>query len=52
MHERAFVLKPLTDLAPTATIPGRGLARRFLPNVRGQRIRRTRTHRSSRFPVT
>jgi 2-amino-4-hydroxy-6-hydroxymethyldihydropteridine diphosphokinase len=44
MHERAFVLRPLTDVAPAATIPGRGLARRFLPSVRGQRIARTRTH--------
>ena len=44
MHERAFVLRPLVDLSPTATIPGRGLARRFLGAVRGQRISRTRTH--------
>ena len=44
MHERAFVLRPLADVAPAATIPGRGLARRFLPSVRGQRIARTRTH--------
>jgi 2-amino-4-hydroxy-6-hydroxymethyldihydropteridine diphosphokinase len=44
MHERAFVLRPLADLAPAATIPGRGLARRFLGAVRGQRIARTRTH--------
>jgi len=43
MHERAFVLKPLTDVAPAATIPGRGLARRFLPQLRNQRIARTRT---------
>ncbi|HEX6795146.1 MAG TPA: 2-amino-4-hydroxy-6-hydroxymethyldihydropteridine diphosphokinase [Casimicrobiaceae bacterium] len=43
MHERAFVLRPLADVAPDVTIPGRGLARRFLPDVRGQRI--TRTHR-------
>jgi len=42
MHERAFVLKPLTDVAPAVRIPGRGTARRFLPRVRGQRIRRTR----------
>lgn len=47
MHERAFVLKPLTDIAPAATIPGRGLARRFLPQVRDQRIARTRTTRST-----
>jgi 2-amino-4-hydroxy-6-hydroxymethyldihydropteridine diphosphokinase len=45
MHERAFVLKPLTDVAPAAIIPGRGLARRRLTSVRAQRIRRTRKHR-------
>jgi 2-amino-4-hydroxy-6-hydroxymethyldihydropteridine diphosphokinase len=44
MHERAFVLRPLTDIADAATIPGRGLARRLLGTVRGQRIARTRTH--------
>jgi 2-amino-4-hydroxy-6-hydroxymethyldihydropteridine diphosphokinase len=45
MHERAFVLRPLTDVMPAVRIPGRGLARRLLPNVRGQQIARTRTHR-------
>ena len=45
MHERAFVLKPLTDLAPAVRIPGRGAARMFVPGVRGQRIRRTRRAR-------
>lgn len=49
MHERAFVLKPLTDIAPAVTIPGRGLARRFLPKTRAQRISRTRSHGSRRF---
>jgi len=44
MHERRFVLQPLQDIAPAATIPGRGLARHFLGTVRGQRIARTRTH--------
>ena len=44
MHERAFVLRPLVDIAPAATIPGRGLARRRLRDVRDQRIARTRTH--------
>ena len=44
MHERAFVLEPLGAIAPAARIPGRGLARRFRPAVRGQRIARTRTH--------
>jgi 2-amino-4-hydroxy-6-hydroxymethyldihydropteridine diphosphokinase len=46
MHERAFVLRPLTDIVPAVRIPGRGLARRFLPGVRAQRIRRTRTCRT------
>jgi 2-amino-4-hydroxy-6-hydroxymethyldihydropteridine diphosphokinase len=44
MHERAFVLRPLADVCAAATIPGRGLARRFLAAARDQRIRRTRTH--------
>jgi 2-amino-4-hydroxy-6-hydroxymethyldihydropteridine diphosphokinase len=48
MHERAFVLRPLADVAPSQTIPGRGLARRHLPDVRAQRIARTRSHRSLR----
>ncbi len=43
MHERAFVLRPLLDIAPAATIPGRGAARMWLRSVRGQRIDRTRT---------
>jgi len=44
MHERAFVLRPLADVWRAATIPGRGLARRFRAAVRSQRIVRTRTH--------
>jgi 2-amino-4-hydroxy-6-hydroxymethyldihydropteridine diphosphokinase len=47
MHERAFVLKPLTDVAPAVTIPGHGLARAYLSRVRAQRIRRTRTARDA-----
>jgi 2-amino-4-hydroxy-6-hydroxymethyldihydropteridine diphosphokinase len=47
MHQRAFVLRPLADVAPTATIPGRGLARRFLHDVRDQRIAPTRRHAPS-----
>jgi hypothetical protein len=31
---------------PAVRIPGRGLARRFLPGVRAQRIRRTGTGRT------
>ncbi len=44
MHERAFVLWPLGVIAPSARIPGKGLARRFRTRVQGQRIARTRTH--------
>jgi 2-amino-4-hydroxy-6-hydroxymethyldihydropteridine diphosphokinase len=44
MHERAFVLVPLLEIAPAAIIPGRGTARRWLREVRGQRVVRTRTH--------
>ena len=44
MHLRAFVLRPLLDVDAVATIPGHGLARRFLSDVRDQRIARTRTH--------
>ena len=44
MHERAFVLIPLLDIAPAITIPGRGLARRGRHAVRDQRIARTRSH--------
>jgi len=45
MHERAFVLRPLVDVAPHATIPRRGLARSLLRSLADQRIGRTRTHR-------
>ena len=48
LHERAFVLRPLLDVAPAIRIPGRGLARPYLADVRGQRIRRTRTVRLHR----
>ena len=44
MHERAFVLRPLLDVAPVVRIPGRGLASHQWRGVRGQRIARTRTH--------
>ena len=44
MHLRAFVLKPLLEIAPSLRIPGRGAARRWLREVRDQRIERTRSH--------
>ncbi|MFC5459506.1 2-amino-4-hydroxy-6-hydroxymethyldihydropteridine diphosphokinase [Massilia niabensis] len=40
MHERAFVLAPLLDIAPDAVIPGRGRAADFLPAVASQTIAR------------
>lgn len=42
MHERAFVLRPLLDIAPAVTIPGRGAARLWLHRVHKQRVARTR----------
>jgi 2-amino-4-hydroxy-6-hydroxymethyldihydropteridine diphosphokinase len=44
MHERAFVLKPLLEIAPAVRIPGRGNAKRWLRRTQGQRVSRTRTH--------
>jgi 2-amino-4-hydroxy-6-hydroxymethyldihydropteridine diphosphokinase len=35
MHERAFVLVPLLEIAPQAGIPGLGPARRFLKTTQG-----------------
>jgi 2-amino-4-hydroxy-6-hydroxymethyldihydropteridine diphosphokinase len=40
MHERAFVLAPLLEIAPDAVVPGRGPARQFLSSVAGQAISR------------
>lgn len=38
MHERAFVLKPLLELAPELCIPGWGPARALLAACGGQRV--------------
>ena len=42
MHERAFVLVPLLEIAPECVIPGKGPASQFLPGVRDQAIERLR----------
>jgi len=40
MHERAFVLKPLVELAPGAEIPGKGPAREYLVRCADQFVER------------
>jgi len=40
LHERAFVLHPLAELASDSVVPGRGRVADLLPTVRDQRIDR------------
>jgi 2-amino-4-hydroxy-6-hydroxymethyldihydropteridine diphosphokinase len=40
MHERAFVLKPLAEIAPAAQVPGHGAVAELLARVAAQRIER------------
>ena len=40
MHERAFVLRPLQEIAPDIAIPGRGTPRTLLDRCRDQRADR------------
>jgi 2-amino-4-hydroxy-6-hydroxymethyldihydropteridine diphosphokinase len=40
MHERAFVLAPLLEIAPEAVIPGLGPAKALLEPLRGQAVER------------
>jgi 2-amino-4-hydroxy-6-hydroxymethyldihydropteridine diphosphokinase len=41
MHERAFVLLPLVEIAPDVVLPGLGPAHGFLPAVASQEISRS-----------
>ena len=43
MHERAFVLRPLTDILPECVIPGKGRAADWLEGTLGQRISKIST---------
>ncbi len=43
LHERAFVLLPLAELAPQLQVPGRGPVAALLEEVRDQRIERLAT---------
>ena len=40
MHERAFVLRPLLEIAPDAVVPGRGGAADLLKSCAGQSVER------------
>lgn len=40
MHERAFVLVPLTEIAPDVIIPGHGPALAMLPGIADQSLKR------------
>lgn len=40
MHERAFVLLPLIEIAPDCVIPGRGVARDWLAQCDDQQLRK------------
>ena len=44
MHERAFVLVPLVEIAPDAVVPGRGRAAELLRAVRDQEVRIVERH--------
>jgi 2-amino-4-hydroxy-6-hydroxymethyldihydropteridine diphosphokinase len=41
MHERAFVLAPLLEIAPDAEIPGKGKAATLLAAIGNQRVEKT-----------
>jgi 2-amino-4-hydroxy-6-hydroxymethyldihydropteridine diphosphokinase len=39
-HERAFVLRPLAEIAPALHLPGRGALQPLLDATAGQEVRR------------
>jgi 2-amino-4-hydroxy-6-hydroxymethyldihydropteridine diphosphokinase len=47
MHQRAFVLRPLLDLAPEIEIPGLGAAAKFMRMVADQRVEAVATPAAS-----
>ena len=51
LHQRAFVLQPLAELAPELEIPGRGRVRELLDHCRGQRVQRMRARLEAADPV-
>jgi 2-amino-4-hydroxy-6-hydroxymethyldihydropteridine diphosphokinase len=40
MHERAFVLMPLAEIAPEVSIPRKGSVKTLLAACRGQKIQK------------
>ena len=41
MHERAFVLRPLAEICPAASVPGRGTAAQLLQACAAQDVEPT-----------
>jgi 2-amino-4-hydroxy-6-hydroxymethyldihydropteridine diphosphokinase len=41
MHERAFVLAPLVEIAPDVEVPGKGKAAQLLARIRDQKVEKT-----------
>ena len=44
MHERAFVLVPLAEIAPDAAVPGRGRAADLVAEIDGSGLTKIHTH--------
>jgi len=51
MHERAFVLEPLLEIAPDCVIPSVGVAADCLANCTGQILKKIIAENVSRIPV-